>query len=744
MQQKRSSCNKVISKLLIITLLVGLMLPATFVVSSKDATAATAANGVLVKSGFSFIIDMQFIGNDLYFIDFYANAVKKMDTNKTVSTVAAVNRAVSMCVTGGAIYLTTDLDGLKKMNLDGSGLSTFAGVSSGQYRGIGYDSQGNIITSDMSGIVYKITADGSSKTQIASGFTDPIGLAIAPNDDIYIAMRGGSIKKMHSDGTGISTVYNNAVKRVVIYNNYLYAETNNSIVRMNLDGSNIVSLTGGINSSDAWAIATDNQGEVYYALKTAIYKIMGTATTTDATHVVLNWNTDLSGLVASPAAFTLHGIASNPTVTNAVVSGSAITLTLNASIAYEDQPITLDYTKTGMDNLTTSIGEIGNFTNLVVSNSLSAPTPSPTPTPTPTPTLITPISQYYPPANSSRITVDVKEGNTQDTASKIIVERTEDGKGNATDKIRFSKDNAVEAINNLKKSNNDVARIVIPATKENIVKTAINIPVDSIDVLADGGINLKIETENAKIDLSKESLKKVNQNGSSDLFFNFIPIKQEEQKAEQINNAKIGVVQYLGKGTDSKVSAVGVPMTIETNMSSLDADLTLPLTGIDVPTDAAGQKALAKQLGVYIIHSDGQKEFVRGEIVDYQDGVYGIKFHVKKFSIFTVIKTQTVKSKKCNLIKVISPLDVTMTGTDITKTVNNKTKSIKVNVSVSKEAKWKLYSDKACKKVLKNNVMKLKEGSNNAYIKVVAENGESSKIYKITIVRKALFIKSKK
>ena len=59
------------------------------------------------------------------------------------------------------------------------------------------------------------------------------------------------------------------------------------------------------------------------------------------------------------------------------------------------------------------------------------------------------------------------------------------------------------------------------------------------------------------------------------------------------------------------VELLGRPMTIETNMQSRPVILTLPL-----PTDLTREQL--NHLAIYIEHSDGTKEVVRGKVVEYQ------------------------------------------------------------------------------------------------------------------------------
>lgn len=99
----------------------------------------------------------------------------------------------------------------------------------------------------------------------------------------------------------------------------------------------------------------------------------GSASTTDTTHISITMNTTLTGNIADPSAFTVSGVASNPAVTSASISGSNITLTLDKPINYSDTNVKVSYAKTGTTNLTT-LGtglELDNFTEMGITNNVA-------------------------------------------------------------------------------------------------------------------------------------------------------------------------------------------------------------------------------------------------------------------------------------------------------------------------------------------------------------------------------------
>ncbi len=393
-----------------------------------------------------------------------------------------------------------------------------------------------------------------------------------------------------------------------------------------------------------------------------------------------------------------------------------------------------DFTKPVSYTVTAEDGTSQNYTVTVTVKEYEGPSPS---------------SSNGNAENAETITVEVKEGESDSTASKIIVHRETTASGEKNDKIVYEKEKAMETINKLKEAHETVARIFIPDNKDEVSKTDIVVPTSVVSLMVENDIDLKIETENASIVVQKETLQSVKDGLKEDLYFNLVPVKREEEKNTIVSQTKIEL-EALNHVDRDNVSVIGRPVEIETNMPSSNVDIILPLTGIDLPENANEREELLNKIGVFIEHSDGEKEYTKGEIVLYKEGVYGIKFTINKFSMFTIVKVEdekAIKSSNCKVTKVIVPKQSTLKQTTIESVVSNQAESIALKLNVSEKATWKLYKDKACQHEISSKNLGLTVGSNQFYIKVVAED-KTSKIYKMKIKRrerkeKVLFITTK-
>ncbi|MCT1541907.1 MULTISPECIES: S-layer homology domain-containing protein [Lysinibacillus] len=228
-----------------------------------------------------------------------------------------------------------------------------------------------------------------------------------------------------------------------------------------------------------------------------------------------------------------------------------------------------------------------------------------------------------PSTNVEEIVVDVESGNG-DVVSKTTIKRAKNVDNTMNDDVTLTAASATETIRKLKEQGNDKARIIIPDEKDQVNQVKVSIPKNVLSILQIGAVHLEIVTDKVRIEVPKTSLEMFNEN----LYFRLVPIKGHDKQLEIEEQAKREtVVQQLVEG--GVVKLLGRPMTIETNMQSLPVKLTLPL-----PTDLTdGQLA---NLAIFIEHSDGTKEVVRGKIVEYQKGI-GLQFEVNKFSTFSIL-----------------------------------------------------------------------------------------------------------
>lgn len=100
------------------------------------------------------------------------------------------------------------------------------------------------------------------------------------------------------------------------------------------------------------------------------------------------------------------------------------------------------------------------------------------------------------------------------------------------------------------------------------------------------------------------------------------------------------MVVAIAQGQD--VQVVARPMTIETNLQSRPVTLVLPLRDVELPNDPAERDAYLAELAIFIEHSDGDKELIVPQVVEYKPGVFGLQFDVSKFSTFTILRMDGV------------------------------------------------------------------------------------------------------
>jgi Putative cell wall-binding domain len=92
---------------------------------------------------------------------------------------------------------------------------------------------------------------------------------------------------------------------------------------------------------------------------------VSSAVISDGRHIILTMSNALNGSISDPQAFRVTGAASEPRVTSVWISGTRVTLTLSSSIVSTDSDATVNYTKTGSNDLTNG-APVANFNITVV------------------------------------------------------------------------------------------------------------------------------------------------------------------------------------------------------------------------------------------------------------------------------------------------------------------------------------------------------------------------------------------
>ncbi len=237
---------------------------------------------------------------------------------------------------------------------------------------------------------------------------------------------------------------------------------------------------------------------------------------------------------------------------------------------------------------------------------------------------------------TEQINVDVETGKLgQDVVSKTPITRTTDADGKKNDKVTFAPELAKETIKSIIGMGQNLVRVVITDPKDEVSSIDFSLPKDTHKQIADAKVNFEIYTENAKVLIPPSSLA----NLEKDLYFRFVPIKEEPLRREVEERARVEkIVTQFAKG--QKINVVTRPMTIETNMQSRAVTLVFPLRDVELPTNIVEREKFLSDLVIFIEHSDGDKELLKPEAVEYNQGMLGLQFGVNKFSTFTILNME--------------------------------------------------------------------------------------------------------
>lgn len=183
------------------------------------------------------------------------------------------------------------------------------------------------------------------------------------------------------------------------------------------------------------------------------------------------------------------------------------------------------------------------------------------------------------------------------------------------------KSDITKQISDAKAKGADTVDIRIPAS--NTATTVINVPNEVLKSAE--GMNVQISSRNITLELPKALVNALAKSGQD------LNITIDRGTVTEAN-AQLGGV----KGAEG-AKVLGTPTHIDTAIKG-KTTVTLPLEGIDIPTEPAAQKAFLDSLAILAVHGDKSKDLIQGTIVYENNKPVGIKFTVDRFSMFAIIK----------------------------------------------------------------------------------------------------------
>lgn len=247
-------------------------------------------------------------------------------------------------------------------------------------------------------------------------------------------------------------------------------------------------------------------------------------------------------------------------------------------------------------------------------------TPSPTPTPDP-----------VAPSNQLKINV-VDQSMPDDVLIQTVLTRVLSN-GSFQDTVNFTVANANEFLRILGNKEDKRSRLVIPNMEPPASETKVILDRDAAKRLIEGKSHFSIAMGMVKIDVPFTSMNDFNE----DIYFRIVPIKDAlRQKAIEDRAKQAEIVLQQGNGANVKL--VGQPISIDTNLQNRQVTLLLPL-----PANLTS--AQRENMMVYVEHSNGTVEIIRGRFAEFTRGQTGIVFDVEHFSTFSLLYVEQAQEE---------------------------------------------------------------------------------------------------
>jgi hypothetical protein len=438
-----------------------------------------------------------------------------------------------------------------------------------------------------SDITTTLQIDGSNLLGVRNG-----SAALTPGVDYTVAGRDITIKKEYLAAQSDGVVKLAISYRGDLHNDLHGTETNGDYAEFSFKGTGITLL----------APKSAAQGDI------EIYVDNVWQETVSAQH---------SGRLMQQAVYTVSGLADGMHTVKAVKKSGDYMLI---------DGVKFEVSSVGQPTATPSPTPTTAPTSTIVPTSTSTPTTAPTPTPTTAPTGAPTQTPATSAGNSGmtppeQITVDIGNG------AKMTIKRIVNVDGSKRDELELTQEEARKAAEGAAAAGSATVNLIIPDQLDEVGSTSFKLSKDAANQLANSALGLRVATANATIRVESDALSSL----TEELRFELVPVKEaaQQQTIESRANRQTAVSIVSG---DGQAKTVGRPMRIETNLRNAEVTVILPLD------ESKLDETERENLAVYIEHSDGTKELLRGTIVPYNDqGDKGLAFTVTKFSLFTIL-----------------------------------------------------------------------------------------------------------
>ncbi|MFJ7696755.1 S-layer homology domain-containing protein [Lysinibacillus fusiformis] len=252
-------------------------------------------------------------------------------------------------------------------------------------------------------------------------------------------------------------------------------------------------------------------------------------------------------------------------------------------------------------------------------------TPSPTPKPEPSPDLVTP-------GNQLKVNI-VDPSKPNEVLLQTVLSRVFSN-GSFYDTVNFTIANANDFLRKLANKEEKRPLLVLPNMEQPASETKVILAKEAAQKLTEGKSHFGIDMGIVKIDVPFASMNDFNE----DIYFRMTPIKEAMlQKAIEDRAKRAERVLLQGKGANVKL--IGQPLSIDTNLQNRQVTLLLPL-----PANLSSVQR--ENIMVYVEHSNGTSEIIRGRFTEFREGQTGIVFDVQHFSTFSLLYVDQVQEEE--------------------------------------------------------------------------------------------------